>query len=55
MPKNNNESLNPGSYNDFTETLDKISMMSRAEIVALYSSALAKYKESLGLDNRKLN
>lgn len=47
---NKQETLNPGSYNDFTETLEKISTMSRAEIVTLYSSALAKYKESLNLD-----
>lgn len=47
---NSHEVLSPGSFNDFTETIEKISTMSRAEIVALYSSALAKYKESLNLD-----
>lgn len=47
---NSHEALSPGSFNDFTETIEKISTMSRAEIVALYSSALAKYKESLNID-----
>ena len=47
---NKQESLNPGSYNDFTETIENISTISNAETIALYSSALAKYKESLNLD-----
>jgi len=51
MPQNkNNELLSPGSFNDFAETLDNISIMTREEIVGLYSAALAKYKESLEVE-----
>lgn len=47
---NSIDANNPGSYNYFSNNLENQEELSYAEIVNLYSSALARYKESLKLE-----